>query len=419
MGEIAPINRRAWTGSGLVVAAATFNMALCFVNTHLLAINETHVIAAEVIIIGLAAALSYRLVTLQASVFAAVLLAYFCTLWLVNGAVHPKVVRDFLIPLVFTLCGAAWANSRAADRLIYALILLVLSVALFEWFWLDQFLRVFDVIGYFLAKGGADASEVWSGTNLAVNGVRPDDQGRTLFPVLGLHRVSSIFLKPTSIGTFSAIAFAWLLVRFRVAPLKNLIFLALVAVVIVMGDSRFAAAACLVLIIARLLPLLPRTLVWLLPFVFVAGLVGFAAMLSFQESDLGFQGRLVWSGRTIDGLDVGEWFGMGHRWGESTLFNIDSGYAYAIYALGLPGLVLLWAAFSLVPDYTVDGARYRQLLALYLLLELCIGEGVFSIKTAALAWFLLGAVRNRETVVRGLSPMEVAPAGPWNGIPVR
>jgi hypothetical protein len=45
-----------------------FQYGLCFVNTDVLAISETHVIAAEVIIMGLVVALSYRLVTLQASV---------------------------------------------------------------------------------------------------------------------------------------------------------------------------------------------------------------------------------------------------------------------------------------------------------------------------------------------------------------
>jgi putative polymerase len=425
-GEKVPMNGRAWMGSGLVLAAATFNMVLCFLNTYVLTISTTHVVAGEVVIIGLAAGVSYRVLTPQALTFGIVLLAYFCMLWLVNGAVHAKVVCDFLIPLVFISCGSAWADPRDADRLVYALILLVFSVALFEWFWLDQFLRVFDVIGYFLAKGGADASEVWSGTTLAVNGIRPDDQGRALFPVLGLHRASSIFLEPTSIGTFSAIAFAWLLVRFRIAPLRNLIFMVLVATLIVMGDSRFAAAACLVLMVVRLLPALPRMLLWLLPFVFVAALIGFAAMSSFQAADLNFQGRLVYSGQMIAGLGLGEWFGISPRSGKSALFDLDlgytyadSGYAYAIHGLGLPGLVLLWTAFSFAPEYTLDGARYRRLVAFYLLLALCSGQSAFSIKAAALAWFLLGAARNREALVHGVSLRELAPGSSWQGLPAR
>jgi putative polymerase len=426
MGVIAPTNRRAWIGSGLVVCAATFNMGLCFLNTHVMAINVGFVIASEFLIIGLAAAASYRVLTPRAMIFGIVLLTYFCTLWLINGEAQPKVVRDFLIPLVFVSCGAACANLRDADRLVYALVLLVFSVALFEWFWLDRFLSLFDALGYFVAKGGATAAEAWSGTDLAVNGIRPDDQGRALFPMLGLHRASSIFLEPTSIGTFSAIAFAWLLVRFRIAPLRNLTFMAFVAALIVMGDSRFGAAACLVLMVVRLLPVLPRMLLWLLPFVFAAALIGFAAMSSFHATDLNFQGRLVYSGQIIAGLRLGEWFGISPRWGVSALLDFDlgyayadSGYAYAIYKLGLPGLMLLWTAFSFATDYTLDGARYRRLLAFYLLVALCIGQAVFSIKTAALAWFLLGAARNREAVVRDDSVFEVTPAGSWQALPVR
>src|SRR6516164_673063 len=63
MGVIAPTNRRAWIGSGLVVCAATFNMGLCFLNTHVMAINVGFVIASEFLIIGLAAAASYRVLT--------------------------------------------------------------------------------------------------------------------------------------------------------------------------------------------------------------------------------------------------------------------------------------------------------------------------------------------------------------------
>jgi hypothetical protein len=67
----------------------------------------------------------------------------------------------------------------------------------------------------------------------------------------------------------------------------------------------------------------------------------------------------------------------------------------------------------------LDGARYRRLLAFYLLLALCVGQAVFSIKAAALAWFLLGAARNREAVVRDDSVFEVTPTGSWQTLPIR
>jgi len=262
MGKIAPLAGGAWIAGGLVLVAATFNLGLCFLNTHFVTISVTYVIAGEVVIIGAAAALSSPIVTPQIFTLGVVLLAYFCGLWLVTGALDPKAVRDFLIPLVFVLCGAACVDARDADRLVYALVVLVFTVAA------------------------------------------------------------------------------------------------------------------------------------------VAGLIGFAAVFRFHEVDQSLAGRLAGSGRLIAGFDLKEWLGISHRLPQSVLDNLDSRYAYAIYAFGLPGLILLWTLFSFTRDRTVDGARYRGLLAVYFSLAFSVGERVFSIKTAALAWFLLGASQNRTAVAR-------------------
>jgi putative polymerase len=395
VGEIAPAGLRAWIGGGLVVAAAIFNMGLCLLNSHGLAISATHVIASELIIVGAATVLSYRIVTLQASVFFALLIAYFCTIWLFTGTTNTKVARDVLIPIVFLLCGTACAGSRDADRIVYILVLVVFGVALFEWFWLDQFLKVFDVIGYYLAKGRIEESQTWMEINVAMNGMRPEAEGRTLFPILGFHRVSSIFLEPISTGNFSVIAFAWLLVRFNVAPLKNLAFMTLTAAVIILADDRLATATCLVLVIVRIMPLLPATTLWMLPLISITGLIVSAAIFPSQEVDQSIYGRLVGSGRLIASFDIDDWFGISHRPLQSML-DVDSGYAYAIYAVGLPGLLILWTAFSFARDYTADGARYRMLLGFYIAVAFCVSQAAFSIKTAALAWFLLGASQNAQ-----------------------
>jgi putative polymerase len=403
-----PIHGRAWVGSGLVVAATTFNMVLCFINTHALAINVAHVMASEIIIIGLAATLSYRVITPQAFTLAISFLTYFCTIWLVTGTVHAKVVRDLLTPIVFLLCGLACAKPNDADRLVYFLVLAVFAVTVVEWYWLDRFLKVFNILGYYLAKGRIDDSETWMEIDLSLNGMRPEGEGRTLFPVLGVHRVSSIFLEPVSTGNFAAVAFAWLLARFKISPGRNLALMALVAAVFILADNRFAAVTCLILVIARMMPLLPAMLLWLLPFASVAGVISLAPMFPLQEVDQSFRGRLVGSGRLIASFDIDDWFGIGQRLFESML-DVDSGYAYAIYAVGLPGLVLLWTAFSFARDHTVDGARYRMLLAFYISLALFVSQSAFSIKTAALAWFLLGASQNREGVVRAAWPVAGLP----------
>jgi putative polymerase len=412
MDQIEPVNSRAWLGGGLVISAATFNMVLCFLNCHGLAISASHVIAGEVLIVGLAASLSYQIVTLQISIFMAAVLAYFCMIWLITGEPNIKVVRDVFIPMMFILCGIATSNLCNADRLVYILISLVVVVGLFEWFWLDQFLKLFDIIGFYLAKGRIDDSQTWMDINVAMNGLRPEDEGRTLFPFLGTHRVSSIFLEPVSIGNFCSIAFAWLLVRFEIRPLKNLMFAVLVVAVIILADDRLAAVTCLAFLVARILPVPPRTIMWLLPFLTIGGLTICATISSSQGVDQSIYGRLVGSGRLISGFEAGDWFGIGQRSLQSML-DVDSGYAYAIYAVGLPGLVLLWTAFIFARDDTPYGAGYRMLLAIYISIGFAVSQAGFSIKTAALAWFLVGASQNGEAMMYA-SRFRLRPSGAGN-----
>ncbi len=400
MDEIGLINsRRAWAAGGLVIAAATFNMGLCFLNTYGLQISKTNVITSEVVIYIVAALMIFRTISLAACVFAAVFLAYIAAIWLVSGSVESKVVRDlFIIPFLFILCGTASAGPREADRLVYLLILLVFAVAIWEWFWLDQFLKSFDIIKYYIARGSITKSQIFSNIDVALNGVRSNAEGRSLFPALGPHRVSSIFLEPTSVGYFSVITFSWLLVRFWGAPLKNLTYMALVFVLITFSDSRAGATMCIALVIVRMLPPTPAVILWLLPFGVLAGIAGLGAQSPhLHAAGLTFSQRLAWSGQLVAGFDFSQWFGIGQRTEKGWVDTDDSGFAYLIYAIGIVGMVFLWTAFCFARDRTLDAGRYRTLLGIYLALTLSVSPGVFSIKTAALAWFLLGAAQNLES----------------------
>jgi putative polymerase len=173
------------------------------------------------------------------------------------------------------------------------------------------------------------------------------------------------------------------------------VFSALIATAFILADDRLAAVTCLVLLMARMMPPPPATALWLLPFVVVAALILGAAMFPAQEVDQSIYGRLVGAGRLIASFDVEDWLGIGDR-PFAAMLDVDSGYAYAIYAVGLPGLIILWTAFSFARDYTVEGARYRMLLTLYISIGFCVSQSAFSIKTAALAWFLLGATQVGE-----------------------
>jgi hypothetical protein len=59
--------------------------------------------------------------------------------------------------------------------------------------------------------------------------------------------------------------------------------------------------------------------------------------------------------------------------------------------LGIIPLSLIWAVFALWRSDSVLFNRFRCALVVYLCISLTITGSVLSIKTGALAWFLLGA----------------------------
>ncbi len=57
---------------------------------------------------------------------------------------------------------------------------------------------------------------------------------------------------------------------------------------------------------------------------------------------------------------------------------------------------MAWGLYVLMPARNPDGWRLRCAIAIYLCLLLVISDSPFSIKTAALVWFMLGAADGAE-----------------------
>jgi putative polymerase len=52
----------------------------------------------------------------------------------------------------------------------------------------------------------------------------------------------------------------------------------------------------------------------------------------------------------------------------------------------------MWSLFVLAPARDLDSWRYRIFAAVYMTLLLIISNSIYSIKTAALLWYLVGAL---------------------------
>ncbi|WP_237477178.1 hypothetical protein [Lichenibacterium dinghuense] len=373
----------------ILLGALTFNAALCLANTVAVHVTDSGVMGAEVVLILAALALALRRDPAPYLVLA-VFLSYAALLMALRPLLDLKAARDFLIPITFYALGRRWSDPRLADRAALASGLVVLAFGLFEATALDTYTRFFNIAQYYVARGSAvpvDAAQSEFGTQasaLFTSGIRPD--ARTILPFLGPHRTSSVFLEPVSMGNFGAILYLWSLCRPGMAHRR--LVMALGAAAIVLADARFGLYVCAAgtgtcFIGSRL----PRFVWFALPFAMLAGFAvyGFTSTAVDWSNDIG--GRMLWTARLLTSLSDGAVWGLS----PDKPFLSDSGYAYSLNQIGLVGVAGFWALFVFLPERNPAAWRFRCGVATYVCLLLVISDSVYSIKTGALLWFMLGS----------------------------
>ena len=91
----------------LLFLATSFNFLLCFINTNVTEVAAAHVILFELVIVVLGLAVSMRVLDVHSMGLIGVFFLYLSVLVLVRAYLSPtssidvKIIRDFLIPLVF------------------------------------------------------------------------------------------------------------------------------------------------------------------------------------------------------------------------------------------------------------------------------------------------------------------------------
>ncbi|HWV41601.1 hypothetical protein [Pseudorhodoplanes sp.] len=397
----------------LVFGAVVFNLALCFANTNVFQIGEAHVVACEALILSLVFLVAYRAMNQLH-----VILIGFVVLWALSFAsvrflsgsdktIDIKVIRDLAIPIAFFLLGTRARNIKAVDAIVATIVAAVLALAAFEYFWLEAFTRVFNVAHYYIARGTIEARQIFQNSDLFVSGIRPAGAqgGRNLLPFIGDHRVSSLFLEPVSMGNFGVVAFMWGAVRSRFGGRMQWGIMLGGLAAIVAADSRFGAYLCAITLLVLFLPLAWTTLGTLvLPAAALAVLsvVPLIVTGSYDPQnryiDNGFVGRFVLSSDILANFDFWTWFGLK----APSMQVFDSGYAYIISRIGVLGVAIFWLTLFSVHGPSRQFGMFRSLAALYFGMILCVSNSPFTIKTAALLWFLVGAlskVPDTESVV--------------------
>jgi len=372
-----------------VMAALLFNFALCFLKTRGLPIGQVQVIVSEVVILAAAGLIVLPTASRPTLTFFLLVGAYLGFLRYFNPYLDLKIGIDVAIPVIFWVLGEKYGDTKGADRLVISATVIVLIVGAFEWFALDEYQKYFDIFQYYVDKGSADLSQAnVNGTKLFVSGIRPSGEGREVFPGLGNHRNSSIFLEPIGAGNFGAVIFFWAMHRFRSAPRLNLALIVAAAVIIVLADTRLGAILCVVGLISTVIPILRRPfMLFLLPVVMPLLILYVTAVHSNGSVDNSFMGRIYSSGRLMADWGPLQWMALQ----PSLIAAFDSGYGYFLSNFGVIASLLLWM-FAVRRTGLPSTGGFGVATALYVALSMCVTGSVLSIKTAALVWFLNGVL---------------------------
>jgi putative polymerase len=375
----------------LVAAGTGFNMVLCFISTHAHAIGAAELAVVELAILGAALLSVWRTLDRDTWCIAGLTVGWIASVHIIDPVLGPNILIALAIPPIFFALGRRYGTPDIGDRMVLVLSLVVVTFGLFELLDLSMFERLFDVIGYYVNKGGTDRSQVnVTGTHLFVSGIRPAGEGRSLLPALGAHRVSSLFLEPISAGNFAVVAALWAMARYPAQSRRTYVILALAALIAILADSRLAIGCGLCIMVGLCTPL-PRLRVVLLmlPLILVATLVLIGWTSGPRAIDDTLGGRLYSSGTLLASWDIAQWIGIERSQGIE-----DSGYAQLFVGLGVVPAAMLWSLVALRTEPTALASRMRCALAIYLTLSLCITGSVLSIKTGALVWFLYGTSQN-------------------------
>ncbi len=379
-----------WAAPWLIAAAVTFNFGLCAVHTNLRGITSLEIIAVEAMILAGAAALGFIRPDILRSPWLLVFLlqtSWLVFLWVARGEAQLKPLRDAVIMPLFILVGmSAWRLDIA--RVLLRANLAILAFAVFEALFVDNYLAACNVIDYFISKGSTpEFQRDISGTDLFVSGIRPN--GRFLFELPGLHRLSSVFLEPVSLGMYAAISSMGLLAFRRSMGTAQLCLGLLTSLLLIwLSDGRMALGVLLLCILVA--PVIERMPAWFAIFIVPAALL---TGWTFTLLGLGAQtgegtARFYTTMAVLSQIDFGVLAGLGGLGLPST---VDTGLGYLLETQGLVGFMIFWLAPILIcRDATGPAKSFIYFLSIYFGAGFLLSGAQFTIKTAPLLWFVLG-----------------------------
>ncbi len=410
-----------WLRCVYAVAIATlmFNFVLAFANTNVFRISESHVILIELALLGTAVLLAMSR-NVMLVVVIALYLSYMTLILALRPELDLKAIRDFLIPIVFYFVGLKFRRIEDADRLVWISVTIVLAIGIFEFLFLNTYVRFVDIFNYYVARGTLTAEDNFiEGSSLFVSSTRVG--GRNIFGFLGELRASSVFLEPVTMGNFGAFLCLWAL--FRHGMRYRMLLFAAAFAVIVLTDTRFGMFVCVALFPAAVLgQVVPRALWWCLPLLIALALSmygGWSTQIGWEDN---FTGRLIHASQLMERLTLDAVMGI-VAYADTP---VDNGFAYSLLQAGFFGLLALWTLFVFAPYQDPRAIQFKALAVTYISLLMTVSNSFYSIKLAALFWIAAGAAdamrRNDASAESPKSPSTKTPGARYAALdaaPVR
>ncbi len=381
----------------IVSGCLLFNFFLCFVHTAGINISETYVILCELALVSLAAAYGFYRPSRERYFWLIILMTQFVLLSLlsvVRDEIIIKALRDVMIMPVFIALGLASARINFTKPLLW-LSAFIGAIALFEAFSLGIFTEYFNVKDYYIAKGYDADSFQYMGQDVFISGIRP---GGRFFPFpFEIHRISSVFLEPVSLGFYAFISGLYFVAMKDSLPRGQVLLAIFVTLLLIwMGDARMAFASLVLVMAFRpvFARLDHRLSILIFPAALIFGLfVVESGIFNLQGEGLG--ARLLWTFERLRDTEDVNFFGA--RPYDTDM--VDSGFLYLLGGQGILGFLLYWLPpIFFKSKFSKESRIYWFGASIFLTSGLMISNAIFTIKTAALLWFCFGYImaRSRE-----------------------
>ena len=401
----------------LIVAAVTFNAALAFVNAHVAPMSSKFVILSEIAIVATAhlyilSHLTQRMVPWYAFIICAGLFAVLRMAAI--GEVNVKHFRDMLIVPTFIMLGMATSERRAIQTMLIVIAIVCAGIILAA-ISVDAYASLLKIKDYYIATRGLVSADFTYGGDLYTSATRYQER---YLPFFGLHRLSSVFLEPVSLGNFAIILVAFTVAFWNKLSRNAKLFSFAASVLVLFAcDGRLAIVTTIAIFLAAAFSkLTPRNAaIFILPLVVLMALliVDVAGLHSGRDD---FPGRLAYTVELMRQMSTIDFLGLSDQLIESA---VDSGIVTMIITQSVVLFVVFWIMIVVELEEADSSQRnYKYAICLYLALGMMASYSYASIKTAAVVWFLYGAlaasaVKNldglktlrRNPTIRGKAPI--------------